>query len=82
MVSIHHSQINIGGLIYWWSLTIDTVTSIIMILAIGLAVDYSAHIGHNFMTHDGDKTGNQLFLGLVHTATTTTILNSKNLVAM
>lgn len=48
---------NIGGLIYWWSLTIDTVTSIIMILAIGLAVDYAAHIGHNFMTHPGNRSG-------------------------
>ncbi|KAL5017448.1 hypothetical protein ScPMuIL_007037 [Solemya velum] len=36
-------------------LTIDTVTSVILILAIGLAVDYSAHIGHHFMTVAGSR---------------------------
>ena len=35
---------------YFWGLSIDTVTSVILILAIGLCVDYAAHIGHAFMT--------------------------------
>ena len=40
-----------------WGLTIDVVTSIQLILAIGLAVDYSAHIGHCFMTFQGERNG-------------------------
>ncbi|XP_067679237.1 patched domain-containing protein 3-like [Haliotis asinina] len=47
--------VNVGGCMYFWGLTIDTVTSIILILAIGLAVDYSAHIGHQFMTIRGTR---------------------------
>ncbi|XP_046328844.2 protein patched homolog 1-like isoform X1 [Haliotis rufescens] len=47
--------VNVGGCMYFWGLTIDTVTSIILILAIGLAVDYSAHIGHQFMTIRGNR---------------------------
>ena len=35
---------------YFWGLYIDTVTSVMLILAIGLCVDYAAHIGHAFMT--------------------------------
>ena len=34
---------------HFWGLTVDTVTTIQLILAIGLSVDYSAHIGHAFM---------------------------------
>ncbi|KAJ8305669.1 hypothetical protein KUTeg_016214, partial [Tegillarca granosa] len=40
---------------HFWGLTIDTVSSIQLILAIGLAVDYSAHIGHCFMTVNGTR---------------------------
>ncbi|XP_033736833.1 protein patched homolog 1-like [Pecten maximus] len=47
--------VDVGGMMHFWGLTIDTVTSIILILAIGLAVDYSAHIGHCFMTFSGDR---------------------------
>ena len=35
---------------FFWGLSIDTVTSVMLILAIGLCVDYAAHIGHAFMT--------------------------------
>lgn len=42
---------------YFWNLTIDTVTCIQLVLAIGLAVDYSAHIGHSYMTVTGDRNG-------------------------
>ena len=47
---------------YLWGLTIDTVTCIQLVLAIGLAVDYSAHIGHTFMTVTGSRDG-KLFIG-------------------
>ena len=46
---------------YLWGLTIDTVTCIQLVLAIGLAVDYSAHIGHTFMTVTGSRDGKLFF---------------------
>ena len=37
----------LGGM-YFWDLTIDTVSCIDLVLAIGLCVDYAAHIGKYF----------------------------------
>ena len=34
----------------FWGLTIDTVTTVILVIAIGLTVDYSVHIAHGFMS--------------------------------
>ena len=34
---------------HFWGLTIDTVSCINLVLAIGLCVDYAAHIAHTFM---------------------------------
>ena len=43
---------------YFWGLYVDTVTSVMLILAIGLCVDYAAHIGHSFMTaSEGNRNG-------------------------
>lgn len=40
-----------------WGLTIDVVSCIGLQLAVGLCVDYAAHIGHTFMTTTkGSKT--------------------------
>ncbi|XP_071143132.1 patched domain-containing protein 3-like isoform X1 [Mytilus edulis] len=47
--------VNVGGFMHFWGLTIDVVTCVQLILAIGLAVDYSAHIGHCFMTFQGGR---------------------------
>lgn len=43
------------GVMYYWDLVIDSVAVINLVLAIGLAVDYSAHVGHSFMTLSGTK---------------------------
>ena len=41
-------------------LTIDTLTTVILVLAIGFTVDYSVHIAIGFMmSRDGNKDGNK-----------------------
>lgn len=40
---------------HFWGLTIDTVSCINLVLAIGLCVDYAAHIAHTFMTKSGTR---------------------------
>lgn len=45
--------VDLLGCMYMWGLAIDNVTVIQLVIAVGLAVDYSAHVGHNFMTKDG-----------------------------
>lgn len=42
--------VNVSGFMYIWGLTIDLVSCIALQLAVGLCVDYAAHIGHTFLT--------------------------------
>lgn len=42
--------INVCGGMYYWGLTIDLTSCIGLQLAVGLCVDYAAHIGHTFLT--------------------------------
>jgi predicted RND superfamily exporter protein len=37
------------GYMHFWGLSIDSITVIMLVIALGLAVDYSAHIGRSFM---------------------------------
>ncbi|XP_078600585.1 patched domain-containing protein 3-like [Branchiostoma floridae x Branchiostoma japonicum] len=47
--------VDLGGLMHFWGLTIELATMITLVLAVGLAVDYSAHIGHTFMLLQGTR---------------------------
>mgnify|MGYP000025960764 FL=1 len=42
---------------YFWGLSVDIVTAIILVLAVGLSVDYASHIGHSFMLISGKRSG-------------------------
>lgn len=42
--------INVSGFMFIWGLTIDLVSCIALQLAVGLCVDYAAHVGHTFVT--------------------------------
>ena len=46
LVCVVLSLVDVGGFMHFWGLTIDTVSCVQLIIAIGLCVDYSAHIGH------------------------------------
>eukprot|EP00058_Branchiostoma_floridae_P014119 XP_002599607.1 hypothetical protein BRAFLDRAFT_77706 [Branchiostoma floridae] len=52
--------VDVGGMLHHWGLTIDTVTTNIMVIAIGLAVDYATHICHTFLIVGGTR---QVFNG-------------------
>ncbi|PSN55875.1 hypothetical protein C0J52_02764 [Blattella germanica] len=47
--------ISVGGFMYFWGLTIDTVSCIGLQLATGLCVDYASHICHTFLSRTGTK---------------------------
>lgn len=49
--------VDLVGSMYFFGLTIEISTSIVIILCVGLAVDYSAHIGHKFTTLQGSRDG-------------------------
>merc|ERR1719326_2670095 len=48
-------DIDILGLMQMWGLTIDSVAIINLVLAIGLAVDYSVHVCHAFLQTPGTR---------------------------
>lgn len=47
--------VDVAALMHWWGLTIDTVSCIDLVLAIGLCVDYAAHVAHTFMIKVGSR---------------------------
>jgi len=47
--------VDLCGYMHFWGLTIDVVSSVNVIIAIGLCVDYSAHICHTFLTIEGSR---------------------------
>ena len=47
--------VNVGGFMHFWGLTIDTVSCNNLIIAIGLCVDYSAHVTHRYLGETGTK---------------------------
>lgn len=44
---------NVSGIIYFWGLNIDTVTCTVLIVCIGLSVDFSVHVIHAFLHSNG-----------------------------
>merc|ERR1712232_844007 len=51
--------LEILGFMYMLGISIDNVSVINIVLAIGLSVDYSAHVGHCFMTKGGKDRNNR-----------------------
>jgi predicted RND superfamily exporter protein len=49
--------IDLVGSMYWLGLTIEISSSMMILLCAGLAVDYSAHIGNEFMRLQGTRDG-------------------------
>jgi len=45
--------VNIIGYMHFWGLALDSVTIIMLVIALGLSVDYAAHIGRAFMETHG-----------------------------
>lgn len=52
-------QVDVAGLMYYWDLTIDTVSTVVIIIAVGLSVDYASHVGHTFLVKSGTRKGKE-----------------------
>jgi len=49
------SLTDIIGFLHFWNITIDIISCINIVLAVGLCVDYSVHIGHSYLVSKGDR---------------------------
>merc|ERR1711990_570099 len=47
------SVIEVIGMLHWWDVTVNSISTIYILISIGLAVDYSAHIAHMFKEAKG-----------------------------
>lgn len=47
--------VDIVGMLHFWGITIDTLSCVNIVLAIGLCVDYSAHIAHAYIVAEGSS---------------------------
>jgi len=47
--------ISMLGFAYYWNIDLDAVVVVNAVIAIGLAVDYAAHVGHGFLQMLGSK---------------------------
>lgn len=50
----------------YWGLTIDLVSCIGLQLAVGLCVDYAAHIGHTFLTFNEGTRSDRALATVMH----------------
>ena len=50
-------QVDIAGSLYYWGLSINTITTVLLVLVVGLSVDYAVHVAHAFMRATGSRKG-------------------------
>jgi len=55
MMCVLLTCIDVAGFMHWWGLTIDITSMNVLIISVGLCVDFCAHIVHGFLTGQGSK---------------------------
>ena len=55
LLSVVLTLVDIVGFLHFWDITIDIISCVNIVLAIGLCVDYSVHIGHAYMVASGNR---------------------------
>jgi len=53
--------VDILGYLHFWNMTIDIISCVSIVLAIGLCVDYSVHIGHAFLIAPGTRLDKSIY---------------------
>ena len=53
---------DVAGFMHWWGLTIDMSSMNVLIISVGLCVDFCAHIVHGFLTGRGSKEERVLYV--------------------
>jgi len=53
IIAIGANVLNVFGMAYYWGVDVNFVFTIFLLIAIGLSVDYNAHIGHAFKEASG-----------------------------
>merc|ERR1712130_329470 len=55
LIMVIITLVDIVGFIHFWGITIDILSAVNIVLAIGLCVDYAVHIAHAFLISEGSR---------------------------
>ena len=55
IVTITMILVNLGGLMYWWNITLNAVSLVNLVMAVGISVEFCAHITRSFAVNVGDN---------------------------
>lgn len=48
LVMVTMVVVNLGGLMYWWNVSLNAVSLVNLVMAVGIAVEFCSHIVHSF----------------------------------
>lgn len=48
-------QVDLIGIMGWWKVNLNAVSVVNLVMAIGISVEFSSHIVHSFLTHNGSR---------------------------
>merc|ERR1712110_975652 len=55
LIMVITTLVDIVGFLHFWGITIDILSAVNIVLAIGLCVDYAVHIAHAFLMSQGSR---------------------------
>ena len=55
LICVVLTLVDVVGMLHFWGITIDTLSCVNLVLAVGLCVDYSAHMAHAFIVATGTR---------------------------
>lgn len=47
-ITITMILVNLGGLMYWWHITLNAVSLVNLVMAVGISVEFCSHLVHSF----------------------------------
>ncbi|XP_020288824.1 Niemann-Pick type protein homolog 1B-like [Pseudomyrmex gracilis] len=50
LLSVLMIVVNIGGLMYWWNVSLNAVSLVNLVMAAGISVEFCSHIVHSYIT--------------------------------
>jgi multidrug efflux pump subunit AcrB len=55
-LAIASTIVEVAGFMHWWGLYIDNVTVVMLVVSVGISVDYAAHVGYAFQQYQHGST--------------------------
>ncbi|XP_064073679.1 NPC intracellular cholesterol transporter 1 isoform X2 [Vanessa tameamea] len=53
VITITMIVVNLGGLMYWWGISLNAVSLVNLVMAVGIAVEFCSHLVHSFSVSGG-----------------------------